>query len=171
MPGPERRLAAILSADVVGSRGSASESSYGGTAVRCTRARLPWITIGLLVCAGCAGTSYPLHVAAIHDDTDALSALIDDGSDVNERGLGGLTPLISAAMEGRSEAVRLLLSRGADVDARADSGFTALVHAAKRGHTDTVRVLLQHGASLEYFFGKPKLTNHDGAFPRRIFSR
>ena len=58
-----------------------------------------------------------LHLAAYHGHDDAVSALLDAGSDVGIRDSIGYTPLHYATLNEHPGAVKLLVERGADIDA------------------------------------------------------
>ena len=55
-------------------------------------------------------------------ETQTVTALLEQGMDVNLRGPRGATPLHIAARFGQNSMVDLLLSHGANVAARDDSG-------------------------------------------------
>ena len=67
--------------------------------------------------------------------------------DVNQRGIGGSTPLYVAAIWGDLEAVRLLIEAGANVNARNEDGETALHWAASDGNRELAVLLIERGAS------------------------
>jgi len=111
---------------------------------------------------GCA-TKRPLQQAALNGDSNAVKALIDQGTDVNEKDFAGFTPLIAAAGNGKTEIVKMLLDKGADINAAGRGGGiqndlsgsysncsgTALSFAAWRGHTDIARLLVDKGADID----------------------
>lgn len=68
--------------------------------------------------------------------------------DVNERGIGGSTPLYVAAIWRDLEAARLLIEAGADVNAHNEDGETALHWAASEGDRALAILLIESGASL-----------------------
>jgi ankyrin repeat protein len=68
--------------------------------------------------------------------------------DVNQRGIGGSTPLYVAAVWGDLEAARLLIEAGADVNAHNEDGETALHWAASEGDRALAILLIERGASL-----------------------
>ena len=74
--------------------------------------------------------------------------LIERGVDVNEKGVGGWTPLIIAASLNRLEGVQLLLDNGADVDIGGFDHRTALHWASERGHEKVVQLLVKHQAGV-----------------------
>ena len=69
--------------------------------------------------------------------------------DVNQKGIGGSTPLYIAAIWGDLEAARLLIEAGADVNARNEDGETALHWAASEGDRALAQLLIDRGASLD----------------------
>jgi CubicO group peptidase (beta-lactamase class C family) len=75
-------------------------------------------------------------------DLEVLKTLLDQGLDVNARGLVGLTPLQAARLHGESEAVEYLKKRGADdkaempsIDERIDALFGQLIKGNGAGAT------------------------------------
>jgi ankyrin repeat protein len=98
---------------------------------------------------------FPLHSAALHGNTTKVQRLLDQGTDVNEKGFANDTPLMGAAYGGHAEVVQLLLDKGADINATDRKGWTALMHAARAGRIECVRVLLERGARMDQ-------TNHNG---------
>ncbi|MBN1629331.1 MAG: ankyrin repeat domain-containing protein, partial [Thermoleophilia bacterium] len=94
----------------------------------------------------------PLHVAARHGDTVALTRLFEEGADVNARAHSGTTPLHLAVGAGHAAAAAFLLDHGAYTEAGAQQGHTTpLFDAAScrnpRASADVTRLLLQRGAN------------------------
>jgi hypothetical protein len=79
--------------------------------------------------------------AVTSGDESAVSALLADGADVNERTSGGQTPLILAIIFGRTEMVRLLVKAGADPELRDNLGLNATDWAKRRGLTEALEIL------------------------------
>lgn len=101
--------------------------------------------------AGCSAPA--LYSAAGKGDIDSVKALLDSGTDVNEKGGGGVlndsNALSIASMQGHTAVVKLLLDRGANINtAHGNMGWTALSAAAYKGHTDTVKLLIDKGADI-----------------------
>lgn len=73
-----------------------------------------------------------------------VTALLDQGADVNARFRYGATALFKAAERGHTEIVKLLLARGADVTVK-DTFYkaTAMTWALDNDHVETVRALLE----------------------------
>jgi ankyrin repeat protein len=86
--------------------------------------------------------------AALIGHTDAVSAFLDRGVDVNSRDTSGHTSLMEAVFGGHIDTVEELLKRGADVNSQDNDGWTALMEAAAKGRADVVRTLLAHGADV-----------------------
>ena len=84
------------------------------------------------------------------NDTDAISACLDAGSDVNARGDSGRTPLHHAAsVTNDPDAIRVLAEAGAEVNARDDDGFTPLHYAAHGNDSiEVIKALLRAGADV-----------------------
>jgi hypothetical protein len=89
-----------------------------------------------------------LIVAARSGRLEEVKRLLDQGADVNARGMWGLTPLIWASSKGHLAVVNLLVQRGADVDARANNQSTALMWTCFAGFREVARILLERGANV-----------------------
>lgn len=90
-----------------------------------------------------------LLLAAMRGDAEAVSALLDNGADVNVRHEDGWSGLMLAAVNGHSPVVQALVDKGANVDAKENlMGQTALIWAVKGGHIAVVRALLRAGANV-----------------------
>jgi ankyrin repeat protein len=93
---------------------------------------------------------YPLHWAALTDQTSAAEALLGSGIAVDSRDAEGRTPLMVAAAFDSRAVAELLLARGADPIARDEAnGNTPLDFAASAGHREMAKLLLGHGASVD----------------------
>ena len=90
----------------------------------------------------------PIHDAARAGDAAAVTRLLDQGVNIEDREATGETPLISAALAGQTQVVELLLSRHAEIEARNNRGLTPLHAAAYGGHADTAATLVGHGAAV-----------------------
>lgn len=86
--------------------------------------------------------------AARFGDLERMRALLDTGSDVNQRDRYQQTALMLAAQGGHASVVRLLLERGAELDVAAKFSLTALMLAVVAGHAGVVRILVAAGADL-----------------------
>ena len=90
-----------------------------------------------------------LLFAAMRGGAEAVSALLDNGADVNMRHEDGWSGLLLAAVNGYSPVAQVLLDKGAKVDAKEKlMGQTALIWASKSGHAATVKVLLKADANV-----------------------
>jgi uncharacterized protein len=87
-----------------------------------------------------------LMLAAYHNRTNVVSALIRAGATVDARDTEGNTALMKAAWAGATEAARQLIAAGADVDVVEINGMTPLMIAAFHGRLDIVRLLVDAGA-------------------------
>lgn len=85
--------------------------------------------------------SVPLTQAVTSGDADAVSAVLANGADVNERTGGGQTPLILATIFGHAHLIPLLLDAGADPHLRDNLGLNAIDWAQRRGATEVIDVL------------------------------
>jgi ankyrin repeat protein len=77
------------------------------------------------------------------DRVELVAALIDDGADLETRGINGWTALHAAASANDAELVALLLQHGANQTARTgiDDDATPLEEARRSGASDSVRLL------------------------------
>jgi len=90
-----------------------------------------------------------LQKAAAKGDIDTVKAMLNKGSDLHARTLGGHTALMSAAWGGQTTMVQMLLDNGAEANAKhAHSGATALRYALLKGHAAVIEVLLRNGADV-----------------------
>ncbi len=84
-----------------------------------------------------------LHVCAWFGLTYAVSALLDQGVEVNSRDpKNGLTALMYACRRGKTRVVAVLLERGARINALSKRGGFALYEAVLAGYLDVVKTLL-----------------------------
>lgn len=89
---------------------------------------------------------FPLHWAAIQDQSDVIDVLVRAGRAVDSRDDEGRTPLMSAAAFGSNLAAKTLLALGADIDARDHvSGDSALHYSARFGRIEIATMLLDNG--------------------------
>lgn len=79
--------------------------------------------------------NFPINIAAARGKIEELQVLVESGSDINQTGEHGYTPLHEAVEQGYAEVVRFLLSRGADTEIKNDDGDTAYDHAKMLGVT------------------------------------
>jgi ankyrin repeat protein len=85
---------------------------------------------------------------ALEGHTEAVKALLGQGTDVNAKDDEGRTALMFASINAHTETVKALLEHGADVNVRASDGGTALMLAAVCGEVNIVRALLNKGAGV-----------------------
>lgn len=91
----------------------------------------------------------PLHLAALHGNSDIMEALLVAGADVGRATSMGSTALEWAAERGWLDGVLLLLRSGAPTDAVSRHGGTTALHrAAAAGHAQVIRALVAAGAPL-----------------------
>lgn len=86
-------------------------------------------------------SSVSLTQAVSSGDADAVSALLANGADVNERTGGGQTPLILATIFNHTHLVPVLLDAGADPQLRDNLGLNAIDWAQRRGANELIAVL------------------------------
>jgi ankyrin repeat protein len=89
-----------------------------------------------------------LFRASKDGDPDAVRAALDQGANVNARGMWDNTPLICACQYGFADVASvLLLKDSCDVNAVNEKGCTALHHAAIESLSSVVAALLKRGAN------------------------
>ena len=90
-----------------------------------------------------------LMLAAHLGHVEAALLLLDNGSDPNQKGELGVTPLMAAAHMGQLEMVCMLVNLGVEINATNEINWTALMYAANcRDGAGIVRVLLDKGADV-----------------------
>ena len=97
-----------------------------------------------------AGTGYSaLHLAATHNRTDAIDALVEAGANLEFQALDGWTALHTAAATiGCEAAVEALLRHDADKEQETDTGLTPLLLAVEAANEAAADVLIEAGASV-----------------------
>ena len=86
-------------------------------------------------------SSVPLTQAVTSGDAGAVSAVLANGADVNERTGGGQTALILATIFGHTHLIPLLLEAGADPQLRDNLGLNAVDWAHRRGASEVIEAL------------------------------
>ncbi|MCX5770827.1 MAG: ankyrin repeat domain-containing protein [Candidatus Hydrogenedentes bacterium] len=94
--------------------------------------------------------SSTLHKAAYIGLPEAVSVILNDGSDPNARDKYGEAPLHKAARQGHEKVVALLLQNGADPNAADVFGLTPLHWTSMIGHAHITDALLENGADPDY---------------------
>jgi ankyrin repeat protein len=84
-----------------------------------------------------------LMMAALHNQIEVATVLIERGAEVNRK---GWTPLHYAATRGHIAMMRLLLENNAYIDAESPNGTTPLMMAAYYAPPLAVKLLLEEGA-------------------------
>ena len=88
-------------------------------------------------------------VAAAHSgNIDLVQFLLDQGANVNARGLSHDYALLAATAHGHIDITRILIDRGAAINARDFFGHSALRAAIGNGNADIVRLLLDKGVNI-----------------------
>ncbi|OAL46950.1 hypothetical protein IQ07DRAFT_479308, partial [Pyrenochaeta sp. DS3sAY3a] len=91
---------------------------------------------------------YALHVACAIGLLPAVSNLLSQDCDLNERDEEGKSPLYHASVAGHVEIVRSLLEQGVDVNQLGGKYHSALQAASYRGRNRIVKILLDNGADV-----------------------
>jgi len=92
----------------------------------------------------------PLIVAALYDQTDAASVLVENGANLEIKNNDGSTPLHVAAFFGHPDMVTLLLDAGADPESRNNNGQTALDVVSMEWTPELEQLYLFFADSLEF---------------------
>jgi len=94
-----------------------------------------------------AGPATSLADASGRGDMKAVRAFVQQGADVNARGVDGTSPLHHAVSADHIDVADLLLKAGADVSSADRYGVTPLSLAALNGNASMLRRLLDAGAN------------------------
>ena len=84
-----------------------------------------------------------------------IKRLIENGADVNIKGLHNNTPLHLASKEGHLEMVKLLIDHGADLNTKDRQGFSPLGWAVIEEHFEIVQYLIKLGVNINDEFDLP----------------
>ncbi|KAM9305854.1 ankyrin repeat and SAM domain-containing protein 3 [Gastrophryne carolinensis] len=91
-----------------------------------------------------------LHTAASIGQYEVVQRCVQRRDvDLNQKNLGGWTPLMYASYIGHDAVVSLLLEAGVDVNCRTPNGLTPLMLAASCGNESVAYFLIQQGAETE----------------------
>lgn len=90
-----------------------------------------------------------IHLAAKGGHVEAVTLLLQYGSDVHTRAANGATALHAAAEMNRTEVLALLLDESADLHATANRAATALHFAAFNGRLAATQLLVARGAMVD----------------------
>ena len=104
-------------------------------------------TIAAVLVVGCGpkAPDIPFPEAAMNGNIKAVKQHLAAGTDVNEKGLFGGTPLVLA--ESR-EIIELLIAAGADVNYSPGNGITPLANAVIREDKESAKLLISSGADV-----------------------
>lgn len=80
----------------------------------------------------------------LKNDLETVQFLLDQGANVNSRGLYNTSALSYAAERGNIEIVELLLQYKANINSQDSLGQTPLILASMHNKTDVVKLLLNH---------------------------
>ena len=79
-----------------------------------------------------------LHLAAIHNRSEALKYLLANGASVGYKNANGELPIHAAAGWNSIESIKLLLHHGALVSDRTTDNYTPFHYAASRGQIEAM---------------------------------
>ena len=89
-----------------------------------------------------------LTLAILNGDADAVSKLIAEGANVNERNIDLYYPLALAILNGDADAVSKLIAEGANVNEHNIDLYYPLELAVQHGHAEIVATLIEAGAAV-----------------------
>jgi ankyrin repeat protein len=89
------------------------------------------------------------HATRLGHDICLKRLLSDKRAEVNNKHIGGWTPLHDASKDGHNKCVKLLLDNGANINAKRAGGHSPLHDASINGHQDCILTLLDHGANID----------------------
>lgn len=87
----------------------------------------------------------PIMHAAKINSIDKITALINEGVDINIK-KNGKTPLMIAAQFNSIDVAKMLIKAGANFDAKDEQGKTALMIAAQYDSNEIAKILIENGA-------------------------
>jgi ankyrin repeat protein len=90
----------------------------------------------------------PIHHAALFGKIKAIEFLIENGADVNAKGILGASTLHLAASGGQVETCKFLIKKGVPVDVKNTNNDTPLHFAAKTGQAKVIKYLISKGADV-----------------------
>ncbi|KAK5644313.1 hypothetical protein RI129_005613 [Pyrocoelia pectoralis] len=99
-----------------------------------------------------------LHAAVEFGDNKIVTALLDNGYDINKLNSNGETPLLLALKKERLCTARLLLVKGANYNVRGDVAESCLYYFAQYAWNDMVLKMLEEGCDVN-------IKHTDGATP------
>ncbi len=103
----------------------------------------------------------PLMIAVLKEKAGAISVLLSEGADLEERDDEGHTALILATLTLKEEIISQLIKAGAKIDAKDHKGATPLWYAISwNPNSEIVQVLLDNGAKpIEVIGNEPESTS------------
>ncbi len=112
----------------------------------------PWLVLTTCLLTACGPSqppTMPLFRAIHTGNLDQVKRHLRQGTDINQTGPDGETPLHVAARDGRVAMVELLLKHGASIDARDHNDRTPMELALLAGKVQVARVLAKRGAAFD----------------------
>lgn len=100
------------------------------------------------VCSNPTATADPIYDAVQEGDFETVKKLVEEGVDVNKKGIFGHPPLNHAAACGHKDVTEYLISKGADINGRDLYGSTPLHTAAFWAQKEISVILISNGAEI-----------------------
>lgn len=83
----------------------------------------------------------PLNFAALQNDLDMITALLELGADINRQNLSGFTPMHHAVEYNSLAAIQLLIDEGADPTIKNNAGLSPAQLAGVMGNSEAAKTL------------------------------
>ncbi len=91
-----------------------------------------------------------LHWAALHDDVELASRLLQSGAKPDAANDYAVTPLYLACPNRSAAMIKALLQAGADANIELLSGESVLMNCARTGATEAIMLLIDAGADVDH---------------------
>jgi ankyrin repeat protein len=91
---------------------------------------------------------FPLHYAVEQGDLEAVTKLLNSGTDPNIKDDQGFVPLHWAAQRNKPDIAKALIAKKANVNEKDAKDLTPMHKCAFMGYIDVAKVLLENGADI-----------------------
>ena len=90
----------------------------------------------------------PLMYASRFGNLEIVQILLQNGANIDHKGMYGKTPLMQACRYEYLDIVKLLLQNGANIHEKDDHNETSIFYACRVGNLEIVKFLLENGANI-----------------------